>query len=202
MLAAQSISNAIVEELQAPYCHVAECKLDIGALAELSGRPDNLFNTDNAFSSTCCRPFRLPHYCLQPGMLAWYMTLLLLSRLSPQLVRLLLKSRMTVYAIPGFCIALHAVPAWRAHSTQQKVHQHGWVNMCAWSASWLREYPKYTGAWERELAKWAPGLEVLSYIGTEPSRAIIEKCDPQLACYILIVVQVCVQINANSQVEH
>ena len=58
--------------------------------------------TDKAFSSTYCRPFKLLRYCLQPGMLAWYMTLLLLSRLSPQLVRLLLKSRIAVHTTPNF----------------------------------------------------------------------------------------------------
>ena len=31
------------------------------------------------------------------------------------------------------------------------------------------------GGWERELAKWAPGLEVLSYAGSQEARALIRK---------------------------
>ena len=31
------------------------------------------------------------------------------------------------------------------------------------------------GSWERELAKWAPGLEVLAYNGSQEARAIIRK---------------------------
>jgi SNF2 family DNA or RNA helicase len=31
------------------------------------------------------------------------------------------------------------------------------------------------GSWEREMAKWAPGLEVLSYSGHQESRAMIRK---------------------------
>ena len=32
------------------------------------------------------------------------------------------------------------------------------------------------GSWEREMARWAPGLEVLSYSGMQEARAIIRKC--------------------------
>ena len=31
------------------------------------------------------------------------------------------------------------------------------------------------GSWEREMAKWAPGLEVLSYSGPQDARALIRK---------------------------
>ena len=31
------------------------------------------------------------------------------------------------------------------------------------------------GSWEREMAKWAPGLEVLSYSGHQEARALIRK---------------------------
>lgn len=31
------------------------------------------------------------------------------------------------------------------------------------------------GSWERELAKWAPGLEVLTYNGDLEARAIIRR---------------------------
>jgi chromodomain-helicase-DNA-binding protein 1 len=31
------------------------------------------------------------------------------------------------------------------------------------------------GSWEREMAKWAPALEVLSYSGPQDARALIRK---------------------------
>ena len=32
------------------------------------------------------------------------------------------------------------------------------------------------GAWERELAKWAPDLTVLTYIGGQAARDTIQRC--------------------------